>query len=75
MTKLLLGVEESNAGQVLKINRKGILDLEDAKGWTALHYAAYNALPELTEALIKYGSHPGSKDLQGNTPLHYAVEG
>jgi uncharacterized protein len=43
-------------------------------GWTPLHYAAYNGLPEIARILLERGADPNAHTSDGKTPLDMARE-
>jgi len=45
---------------------------QNAKGWTALHYAAVNGDVELVKYLVKYGANVNKSTGEGSTPLFLA---
>lgn len=49
------------------------LDTPDAKGRTALHYAAEAGHSDTAAKLLLYGASPNRFDAAGNAPLHLAV--
>ena len=52
------------------------MHVKDARGWTPLHYAAFNNnLPTKNTiiALLKLGANPSAKDNQGKLPLDVAI--
>jgi ankyrin repeat protein len=46
----------------------------DALRSTPLHFAALSGLIKNVQALIKLGAKVSAKDIDGNTPLHVAVQ-
>lgn len=55
------------------INNKVDVNEKDAKGATALHYAAYHLNKDMIIALIDAGAKINTQDNEGKTPLHYAT--
>lgn len=55
--------------------KEPLVNLADAKGKTALHYATTSRSPELVTLLIELGADPNIKDVDGATPLHVCAEG
>lgn len=53
---------------------QSIIDLRDAKGHTALHWAAYKGHMLITMYLIRQGADLNAQDSLGNTPLHWAAQ-
>ncbi|KAI9448985.1 ankyrin repeat-containing domain protein [Lactarius psammicola] len=50
-------------------------DERDAKGRTALHWAARQRDEVSTRVLLRYGADPNAVDRDGRTPLHWAAVG
>lgn len=50
------------------------VNLIDDQGWTALHTAAYYAIPKATEFLLQAGAAKNIKNKYGNTPMHFAAK-
>ena len=46
---------------------------DGGSGYTALHWTALNANPEMAKLLLTYGAEVNIKHKSGNTPLHYAA--
>ena len=44
-------------------------DAPDSQRWAPLHYAAFNAQPEIVEILLERGASPHATTQDGNTPL------
>jgi hypothetical protein len=74
--KALLNAAEGGDDQaVQKLLDEGVpVDSTNLKGVTPLMLAAYEYLPSTTAILVKAGASLVSRDLKGNTPLHWAVE-
>lgn len=51
-----------------------IVDIRDAKGHTALHWASYKGHLLVAMYLLRQGSDVNAKDSLGNTPLHWAAQ-
>lgn len=49
------------------------INIKNRNGQTALHYAAYIALPEQVKMLLESGSDPSIVDHIGRTPLHKSM--
>lgn len=49
------------------------LDLQDASGWTALHFAAQENIPEIIEILAKSKANLNIQEENGRTPLFIAI--
>lgn len=54
--------------------RLSVLDLQDSRGQTVLHYACQRRLPLLVGYLCEVGVDRGIPDREGATPLHLAAE-
>ena len=50
-----------------------VLDIPNKEGMTSLHISCSYSLKDISDVLLLLGSNIDSKDLEGNTPLHYAV--
>ncbi|MDF2965500.1 MAG: uncharacterized protein K0Q51_888 [Rickettsiaceae bacterium] len=50
------------------------IEIADSKGWTALHFAAYNGDFDLVKLLVKYGAKVNILDEQGYSPMYLAIE-
>ena len=50
------------------------LDIKDAVGKTALHYASELGQDDTLEILLQHKANPDHQDNQGRTPLHLAIE-
>lgn len=48
-------------------------DAQDARGFTALHFAAQESRPDIVAVLLSAGASVGLVDQHGNTPLFTAV--
>ncbi len=63
----------AKAETILSLRASGLskfdMDAKDNKGLTALHYAAGQDTPELTNLLLHYGANVNVQDLNGKTPL------
>ncbi|CAL8072718.1 unnamed protein product [Orchesella dallaii] len=59
----------------LCVGKDALVDLTDAKGKTAMHYAAACKQPHLITMLLNYGANPNVKDLDEAAPLHICAEG
>lgn len=71
-TPLIISCIENNFESIntLLTNHANIED-QDNQGWTALHHASSNALPDIVDYLLCVGkANPNSKDIFGYTPLH-----
>ena len=53
-------------------NINAALSKQNAKGWTALHYASVNGDVELVKYLVKYGANVNKSTGEGSTPLFLA---
>ena len=49
------------------------VNLKNRNGQTAVHYAAYSALPEQVKTLLECGADPSIADHIGRTPLHKSM--
>lgn len=49
------------------------LDLQDNSGWTALHFAAQENIPEIIELLAKSKANLNIQEENGRTPLFIAI--
>ena len=52
----------------------GNVNQRDRLGKSVLHLAAQLGLSHVVTMLIEMGADPLSADLQGNLPIHYAIE-
>ena len=50
-----------------------VIDKQDARGFTPLHYSAISGRLMCMDVLIRAGANPNIKDFAGNTALHHAV--
>ena len=50
------------------------VDAKDRLGKTVLHLACQLGLAQLTVSLLDLGADPLAKDIQGDMPIHYAIE-
>ena len=55
------------------MQRDGLIEVKDARGFTPLHWAAKVGNVSAIRWLIKHGADVFSKDMANATPLHYAV--
>ena len=46
----------------------------ERRGWTPLHYAAYNGRQEVAELLLRRGARPECRSLSDMTPMHLALQ-
>ena len=58
---------------IVRLQDLGLLDRQPETTRTALHYAASNANPAVTAALLAAGASVNPSDADGRTPLHHAV--
>ena len=49
------------------------VDARDPHGWTPLHFAAQEVLPEMAARLLARGADVNAQDDEGNTPLARAI--
>lgn len=47
---------------------------EGLRGWTALHFAAWEGNAEVAELLMRAGADPNATNAAGATPLHFAAK-
>lgn len=64
----LAPLEQELSGHPLSINTV------DARGRTALSWAAQRGMVETVKTLLQHGADPNICSLQGHSPLHYAAE-
>jgi ankyrin repeat protein len=57
----------------LLLEARADVNAADPHGWTPLHFAAEEVLPQFASLLIAKGANVDLKDDEGNTPLHRAV--
>jgi len=57
----------------LLLESKADVDATDPHGWTPLHFASDEFLPQMTSLLLTKHANPNLGDDEGNTPLHRAV--
>lgn len=53
---------------------QSVIDLRDAKGHTALHWASYRGHLQIAMYLMRQGADINAQDSLGNTPLHWAAQ-
>lgn len=53
--------------------KRNILNIKNIRGIIPLHYACFCANKRIIDILLDLGSDIDSQDLEGNTPLHFAV--
>ena len=59
---------------IKKYEENGLnVDLQDDSGWTALHFAAQENIPELIELLVKSKANLNIQEENGRTPLFIAI--
>jgi ankyrin repeat protein len=58
----------------LLLERGAALEVADAKGWTALHYASSGRADEVVTILLRAGANPNTHSDFGDTPAHLAAE-
>eukprot|EP01112_Ceratiomyxa_fruticulosa_P002612 TRINITY_DN1275_c0_g1_i2.p1 TRINITY_DN1275_c0_g1~~TRINITY_DN1275_c0_g1_i2.p1 ORF type:complete len:292 (+),score=59.45 TRINITY_DN1275_c0_g1_i2:285-1160(+) len=74
-TFLITALRCEDVKTAMKLIEKGInVELTDASGCTALHWAAYNNQLEVVRALLKAGASPNCQDVNKDTPLHLATK-
>jgi ankyrin repeat protein len=57
----------------LLLESKADVGAADPHGWTPLHFAADEVLPQMVSLLVAKGADVNVRDDEGNTPLHRAV--
>ena len=57
----------------LLLESKADVNAMDEHGWTPLHFAAEEVLPQMASLLLAKNADPNVRDDEGNTPLHRAV--
>ncbi|MDE3269151.1 MAG: ankyrin repeat domain-containing protein [Pseudomonadota bacterium] len=57
------------------LNLKSVINSKDARGWTALHRAAYEGIYPSVEILLEHGAQADIVDDAGKTPQDYAIFG
>jgi len=62
----------SELESLLKEN-SGSVNCRDSRGWTPLHYAAFDARADLIKTLVTHGAVIDATDNDGVTPLHAAA--
>jgi Ankyrin repeats (3 copies)/Ankyrin repeat len=70
-------VREGNSSKVkalLKRNPKLVFSQDLPRGWTPLHWAAYEGDRPIAALLLTYHAAVNGKDLAGRTPLHLAAQ-
>ena len=74
-TPLITVVSRGGSAAVFGVlmQHKPNLDLADASGYTALHFAAINRRSDFIRPLMAAGADIGAKDKQNKTPLDYAI--
>jgi ankyrin repeat protein len=58
----------------LLLGGRADVSAQDKEGWTALHFAAQENLPEMAQVLIGRGADVNARDSDGATPLWRAVQ-
>ena len=58
---------------LVHLESKADVNATDPHGWTPLHFAAEEVLPQMASLLLAKNADPNLKDDAGNTPLHRAV--
>ena len=75
-TPLMIYASHQNHDTALFVIRKGAdVNLDDDRGWTALHHACANGDPEMTTLLLARGATPGLKTGDNKTPRDLAGAG
>uniref|UniRef100_A0ABD2XG05 Uncharacterized protein n=1 Tax=Trichogramma kaykai TaxID=54128 RepID=A0ABD2XG05_9HYME len=54
-----------------KKGREVLIDAQDKKGNTPLHYAVFSGIKETVESLLKRDANPNLANNKGSTPLHF----
>lgn len=64
-------VEFGDAAKVAALlsQQPALIDLRDAAGQTAIHYAVVHNNPRVIEVLVEHGMDPNIRDFNGHTPL------
>jgi ankyrin repeat protein len=57
----------------LLLESKADVNAIDEHGWTPLHFASEEVLPQMASLLLSKNADPNVRDDEGNTPLHRAV--
>ncbi len=65
---------KSKAILKMLLRQKADINVKDAEGKTALHYAIQSKNKELAQLLFKHGAHPTITDKEGKTPCDYSPE-
>jgi ankyrin repeat protein/L-ascorbate metabolism protein UlaG (beta-lactamase superfamily) len=61
--------------KILLENNPELVNAQDGRGCTPLHYAAGSGYTAVTVLLLEKGADIKSRDRNGDTPLHYAAKG
>lgn len=73
---ILIDAARKNRLKVVEVLLEGgaLPNVRDARGWTALHFAALFDYPEVAKALVEKGADVRAETPLGMTALHYAVQ-
>lgn len=58
----------------LLLERGAALEVADARGWTALHYASSGRADKVVAILLRAGANPNTQSDSGCTPAHLAAQ-
>ena len=73
MTPLLLGARRGHANVVQVLVQRGAdMDVPNAQGLTALHFATHRGYKTVVQELLAYGSRVKARDDHDDIPLHFA---
>lgn len=74
MALRILQFAEDNAplSSLLSVVKNEVLNMQDQRGWTALHHACHHGNKYNIEQLLSRGADPTMRNCDGETPLHLA---
>ena len=72
--KLLKASEEGKTAEVVELLERGAdPNIQNIRGNTPIHLAAYHTNPQTTKLLLQYHANPNIQNIDGDTPLHLAA--